>query len=247
MGNVTYLLYEVHFATGRFNEARLAAEASARIQVQLSEQHPGSAKPLYLAEEATAAASGMYFRQGDLPSALAMQERCSELLDLVNQAKDYSPNGPYAKLLDHSKAQARALTLCIAGENTIEDAMAVEPNTAKLATALLACELARREEIEIMLAHAELLRDLSPAPESDQVLVLYPLARAYGVAVAKLNQTVSTDDFNARLRLTEDRCLETLSKLLKISPQHRELLRAEPDFASIRHDTAFLDLLTVTK
>ena len=247
VGNVTYLLYEVHFATGRFNEARLAAEASARIQIQLNEQHPGSAKPLYLAEEATAAASGMYFRQGDLPNALAMQERCSELLDSVRQAKDYSPTGPYTHLLDHSNAQARALALCIAGEKAIEDAMVVEPNAAKLATALLACELARRGEIESMLAHAEQLRDLSPAPESDQVSVLYPLARAYGVAVAKLTQTLSTTEDHTRLRLTENRCLETLSKLLKISPQHRELLRGEPDFAFIRRDPAFLELLTVTK
>jgi serine/threonine protein kinase len=247
VGNVNYLLFEVHFSMGRYDAARTAAEASAQIQIDLNQQHPGSAKPLYLAEEATAAAGGMYLRQGDFSNALKAQQRSCELLTLATQAKDYSADGPHARNLDRSKALARALALCIAGEQAIDEALAVEPYNAKLAMALSATELARRGEIETMANRAEQLRDLSQVPDRDQDLLLFYLARAYGLAASKLKPVDPATADESRLQTMEDRCLESLARLLKISPQHRELLRSEPDFACIREKAAFLELLTAIK
>lgn len=248
VGNVTYLLYEVYYAMGQFDEARVAAEASAQIQILLNEQHPGSAKPLYLAEEATSAAGRMYFRQGNLAKALEAQKRSCELLHLVTQTQDYSPDGPYARILDRSKALVRALELCIAGEIAIDEATHVEPFNATLAIALQVCEQARRGEIESMTVRAELLRDLLQAPEIDQDMILFPLARAYGIAASKLKQADSaTEEDKSRLQTTQNKCIETLSRLLKISPPHRELLRGEPDLRAVRESPAFLELLAAGK
>ncbi|MDX1929711.1 MAG: serine/threonine-protein kinase [Pirellulaceae bacterium] len=247
VGNVTYLLYEVHFAMGQYDDARIAAEASAQIQIQLNEQHPGSTKPLYLAEEAISAAGGIYMRQGDLAKALQAKERSCELLHLATQAQDYSPNGPYAKNLERSKAIARAFSLCIAGEKAIEDAMVVDPYNAQLALALHVYELARRGEFETMTNRADLLRDLSQIPESDQDLLLFPIARAFGIAASKLIPVNASPSDESRLQTMQDNCIESLTRLLKISPQYRELLRSEPDLACFRENAAFIELLTAQK
>lgn len=234
IGTAHDTLARAELASGNSIRAFKAFERCYVVHSETRESDPNTSRHPILAAEAAARAADASLRMGQLRIALEWSEKAHQTLLLTKETADYS-QPTFAIAQKFYKSLQRSIELANKGEEVCREALANEPQEARVAIAILASIKAQQGETQLALQWMKELSNEPAMADDEHAAVLSTIV----ATLTNCHSNVAPENQSA----LEAEIVNHASTSIKLAPHLRRFYATDPVFAKLRKTPAFASLL----